>query len=165
MVPKLYTVAWPGPGTVSTMGHPAGGWLLEEKVRALRAAGVDVVVSAQTDAERVLCDLVEEERAVVAAGMRYVCLPVEDRGVPEVEAAVAMVRPLYALYLDGAHVVFHCWAGVGRASLLAAMLLGMDGVPPREAWRLISAARGRDVPDTVEQVEWLAAWWLGEQRQ
>jgi protein-tyrosine phosphatase len=161
LYPRLYTVTWPGPGTVSTMAHPAGGALLEGKIRGLRRLGVDVLVSAQTDEERVECDLVDQERAVVAAGLQYVCFPIPDRSVPDVAAAVDVVERLHSLYRRGAHVVFHCWAGIGRSSLLAALLLGMEGVEPGEAWRLISAARGFPVPDTVEQEEWLAAWWAG----
>ncbi|WP_090006633.1 hypothetical protein [Lentzea albidocapillata] len=134
---------------------------LEGKVRGLRRVGVDVLVSAQTDSERVECDL-DDEEVVVAAGLRYACFPIEDRGVPDVESAVAAVQPLHALYRRGAHVVFHCWAGVGRSSLLAG-LLGMDGVSPREAWGWISAARGVVAPDTAEQGEWLAAWWDGRE--
>lgn len=161
MLPTLYTVAWDGPGVVSTMAHPAGGALLEGKVRGLRRLGVDVVVSAQTDSERVECDLVDQDRVVVAAGLQYVCFPIADRSVPDVDAAVAVVSGVHALYRRGAHVVFHCWAGIGRSSLLAGLLLGMEGVEPGEAWRLISAARGFPVPDTGEQEEWLAAWWAG----
>ncbi|WP_189157578.1 protein-tyrosine phosphatase family protein [Lentzea pudingi] len=143
------------------MCHPAGGVYLEGKVRALRRLGVDVLVSAQTDEERVECDLVDQERVVVAAGLRYVCLPIPDRSVPDVASAVAVVEPLDALYRRGAHVVFHCWAGIGRSSLLAGLLLGMEGVEPGEAWRLISEARGCSVPDTAEQGEWLTGWWAG----
>lgn len=163
MRPLLYTVARPGPGTVSTMSHPAGGMYLEGKIRELRRVGVDVLVSTQTDSERVECDLVDEEKVVVAAGLQYVCFPIEDRAVPDVESAVAAVQPLHALYRRGAHVVFHCWAGIGRSSLLAGLLLGMDGVSPGEAWGLIAAARGWVVPDTAEQGEWLAAWWDGRE--
>ncbi|WP_394614734.1 hypothetical protein JNUCC0626_33440 [Lentzea sp. JNUCC 0626] len=145
------------------MAHPAGGRLLEGKVRGLLGAGVGVLVSLQTDSERVECDLVDEERVVGAAGIRYLCLPIPDRGVPSVAAAVGVVRPVYEAYLGGAHVVFHCWAGVGRSSLMAGMLLGMDGVSPGEAWGLIGAARGRGVPDTPEQAEWLDAWWVSRE--
>jgi protein-tyrosine phosphatase len=155
----IYTVSHPGPGAVSTMGHPAGGVFLEAKLRDLRRLGVDVLVSAQTDDERVECDLVDEERMAVATGLQFVRFPIADRAVPNVSEAVAVVRPLHAMYRAGAHVVFHCWAGIGRSSLLAALLLGMDGVEPEEAWRLISTARGLPVPDTGEQREWLASWW------
>src|SRR4051794_29133699 len=104
------------------MSHPAGGALLADKARELRRLGVDVLVSAQTDSERVECDLVDEERVVTAAGLRYVRFPIEDRTVPVAAEAVACVRPLHTMYREGAHVVFHCWAGIGRSSLLAALL-------------------------------------------
>lgn len=159
MLPKIYTVARPGPGAVSTMSHPAGGTLLEGKLRGLRQLGVDVLVSAQTDAERVECDLVDQARTAAAVGLEFVCFPIDDMTVPDVRSAVEAVRPLHAWYRAGAHVVFHCRAGIGRSSLLAGLPLGMDGVEPGEAWRLISAARGFRVPDTGEQEEWLAGWW------
>jgi protein-tyrosine phosphatase len=141
------------------MAHPAGGVFLESKLRGLRRLGVDVLVSAQTDSERVECDLVDEERMAIAAGLQFICFPIEDRTAPDVAAAVSAVRPLHTMYRAGAHVAFHCWAGIGRSSLLAALLLGMDGVEPGEAWPLISTARGFPVPDTREQEEWLAGWW------
>ncbi|MEV6240236.1 hypothetical protein [Lentzea sp. NPDC051838] len=164
LLPTIFTVTHPGPGAVSTMGHPAGGDLLEGKLRGLRSLGVDVLVSAQTPAERVECDLVDEPRVASACGLQFVSFPIEDRTVPSVSDAVACVRPLHALYREGAHVVFHCWAGIGRSSLLAGLLLGMDGVPPGEAWRLISEALGFAVPDTREQEEWLSAWWGDRER-
>jgi protein-tyrosine phosphatase len=139
---------------------PSGrGSVPKGKVRGLRRLGVDVLVSAQTDSERVECDLVDEERVATAAGLRCACFPIEDRTVPVTAAAVAFVQPLHAMYRQGADVVFHYWAGIGRSSLLAALLLGMDGVEPAEAWRLIAAVRGLPVPDTWEQEEWLASWW------
>ncbi|MGW4208152.1 protein-tyrosine phosphatase family protein [Lentzea sp. NPDC004789] len=143
------------------MAHPAGGALLEGKVRGLRQLGVDVLVSAQTDEERAECDLPHEAAVVTAAGMQFVSFPIEDRGVPEVADAVAVVEPLHEMYRRGAHVVFHWWAGIGRSSLLAALLLGMDGVAPAPAWRLIAAARGFEVPDMAEQKRWLEEWWTG----
>jgi hypothetical protein len=157
--PTIYTVAHTGPGTVSTMAHPPGGALLEPYVRGLRRLGVDVLVSAQTDSERDECFLTDQAAVVAAAGLSFVCVPIEDRTAPLGEEVVAPVAALYSLYRAGAHVVFHCWAGIGRSSLLAALLLGMDGVQPASAWSLISAARGFPVPDTRQQEEWLAAWW------
>lgn len=159
MRPTIYTVSHAGPGTVSTMAHPPGGDLLAPYVRGLRRLGVDVLVSAQTDSERVECELEEQASVVADAGLKFVCVPIEDRTAPLGEEVVEPVASLYALYRAGAHVVFHCWAGIGRSSLLAALLLAMDGVEPEDAWRLISTARGFPVPDTGEQEEWLARWW------
>lgn len=159
MRPTIYTVTHAGPGKVSTMAHPPGGPLLEPYVRGLRRLGVDVLVSAQTDSERDECLLSDQAAVVAAAGLSYVCVPIEDRTAPLGLEVVEPVASLYALYRAGAHVVFHCWAGIGRSSLLAALLLAMDGVEPEEAWKLISTARGFPVPDSRQQKEWLAAWW------
>lgn len=159
--PSIYTVSHPGPGLVSTMAHPPGGALLAPYVRGLRRLGVDVLVSAQTDDERVECDLIEQAAVVTAAGLEFVCVPIEDRTAPLGDVVGEPLASLYARYRAGAHVVFHCWAGIGRSSLLAAVLLGMDGVEPESAWRLISAARGFPVPDTGEQEAWLEEWWSG----
>ncbi|MEU3554682.1 hypothetical protein [Streptomyces fragilis] len=54
----------------------------------------------------------------------------------------------------GAHVVTHCRFGIGRASLLAAALLVLNGVDPETAWARIEQARGLAVPDTPEQRGW-----------
>lgn len=159
MRPTIYTVTHPGPGVISTMAHPPGGELLEPYVRGLRRLGVDVLVSAQTDPERVECELENQAAVVAAAGLKFVCVPIEDRTAPLGTEVVEPVAELYALYRAGAHVVFHCWAGIGRSSLLAALLLSMDGVEPDAAWAMISAARGFPVPDTGQQERWLADWW------
>ncbi|GGM59052.1 hypothetical protein ACFFX1_41745 [Dactylosporangium sucinum] len=73
-----------------------------------------------------------------------------------------MMRPaLYTVDTDGpgrlsTHVVAHCRIGIGRASLLAAGILALTGVPPERAWPLIERARGLPVPDTPEQRAWPA---------
>ena len=121
-------------------------------------------MSAQTDSERAECDLVDQAATVVAAGLRYACVPIEDRTAPLGDEVIAPLRELHSLYRGGAHVAFHCWAGIGRSSLLAAVLLGMEGVEPDAAWELISEARGFPVPDTRDQQTWLASWWESEGR-
>jgi protein-tyrosine phosphatase len=141
------------------MAHPPGGALLEPFFRRLRDAGVDVLVSAQTDDERIECDLIEQAAAAEAVGLTYVGIPIENRTAPLDSFDFGPVESVHEMYRRGAHVVLHCWAGIGRSSLLAAVLLGMDGVEPAEAWRLISEARGFSVPDTGEQSDWLETWW------
>ncbi|MFI1018865.1 hypothetical protein [Streptomyces sp. NPDC020965] len=55
---------------------------------------------------------------------------------------------------NGAHIVTHCPAGIGRSSLLAAALLVLNGVQPNTAWVHLERARGLTVPDTAEQRDW-----------
>jgi hypothetical protein len=42
----------------------------------------------------------------------------------------------------------HCWAGIGRLSLIAAALLVRLGTSADQAWDAIAKARGRAVPET-----------------
>lgn len=56
---------------------------------------------------------------------------------------------------QGKGVAIHCRQGVGRAGMIAASLLVEQGVPPAEAIRRVSAARGIQIPETPEQRLWI----------
>ncbi|MGW6917001.1 hypothetical protein ACWGB8_24705 [Kitasatospora sp. NPDC054939] len=89
------------------------------------------------------------------AGVRRRPLP--DRTVPDPAAVLPTLHGLARRLRDGAHVVTHCRAGLGRSSLLAASLLVLNGIDPDTAWSRIERARGLAVPDTAEQRRWPAA--------
>ncbi|MEW2490850.1 hypothetical protein [Streptomyces sp. NPDC048411] len=73
---------------------------------------------------------------------------------PDLTTILPTLHRLAEQLHDGAHVVTHCRAGIGRSSLLAAALLILNGVDPETAWNQIERARGLAVPDTAEQREW-----------
>jgi protein-tyrosine phosphatase len=68
-----------------------------------------------------------------------------------------VVTRLHALLVEGAAIAVHCRQGIGRSSLVVASVLVASGVGPEEAWRRVSEARGREVPDTAAQRAWLYA--------
>ena len=154
MRPTLYTVDLGGPGTLSTMARPRGGDWLAEEMSGLRDAGVDTLVCALTQAERDELDLTDEEQAAHDAGVKFVSLPIPDRGLPVLEVALPVLRALAGELRQGAHIVTHCRFGIGRASLLAASLLVLDGAEPADAWARLEKARGLPVPDTSDQRQW-----------
>ncbi|WNV91421.1 hypothetical protein [Umezawaea sp. Da 62-37] len=153
--PETYPVQRAFPGRLSTMAHPPGGADLVASMAALRTSGVDVLVSALTSGEEAALDLRDERSAAEAAGLEFHPLPIGDFGVPDRDAITPTLTALVAELRGGANVVVHCWAGIGRSSLIAASLLVLDGADPDEAWRLISAARGCPVPETDTQREWI----------
>jgi len=55
----------------------------------------------------------------------------------------------------GKNIGIHCRQSIGRAPLLAAILMMMFGVEPEEAFGRIGKARGRSVPETAEQLDWV----------
>ncbi|GAA3438300.1 protein-tyrosine phosphatase family protein [Kutzneria kofuensis] len=146
----IYTVDLPGPGRLSTMAKPRLGDL-----PTLRAAGVDILVCALTDEDFADAGLTDEPKAAVAAGLEFVHLPIPDWTVPDRDQILPVLRDLAARLDAGAGIVTHCWAGIGRSSLLAASIMVLRGLEPDDAWARITKARGYPVPDTEQQREWV----------
>ncbi len=153
--PTTYPVLHHFPGRVSTMPHPPGGSDLAAGMTSLRSRGTDIIVSALTPGEQTRLDLTEEAAVAEAAGMEFHSVPIGDFGIPDRDEITPTLTHLLERLHGGAHIVVHCWAGIGRSSLLAASLLVLDGVTPDDAWRLISDARGVSVPETDEQRAWV----------
>lgn len=152
----IYTVARDLPGTLSTMPAPAGGVELTDSVADLAEDGVDVVVSLLPPHQAAALELEDEESAATRAGLTFRSFPIADFGVPERAPAEEFLRTLSQDLDQGEHVAVHCWAGVGRSSLIAAALLVRRGTAPDAAWARIAEARGVPVPETDEQRAWVS---------
>src|SRR5262249_57272705 len=88
--------------------------------------------------------------------VEFVSSPFADRGVPaSASDALGLVRRLAALLAGGKAVAIHCRQGVGRSSLVAACVLASLREKPEEAFERVARVRGRPVPDTAEQREWV----------
>jgi protein-tyrosine phosphatase len=157
-VVSLYQVDWAGPGRLATMAHPPGGQALPAAMASLAGAGVDTLVSALCEDEVATLALAGQPGAAGSVGIEYVNLPIVDRGVPEPGAMPAVRKLADRLAGEvraGRFVVTHCWAGIGRSSMLAGATLVRLGADPARAWDLIRAARGFPVPDNPAQERWL----------
>ncbi|SDH78987.1 Putative phosphatase [Actinokineospora alba] len=152
----LYRIDTPGPGLLATMAKPRGDDWLDDEMAALAEAGVDVLVCAMPAAERAEVGLRGEPAAARGAGLTFMAIPIPDLTVPDHHSIRPALDELAGKFRAGASIVTHCRFGIGRASLLAASVLVLAGVEPEDAWRRIEAARGRPVPDTPEQREWVA---------
>jgi protein-tyrosine phosphatase len=109
-----------------------------------------------TTEETAELDLQEEEGRFRAAGLGFHAFPIPDLGVPPSRTDLAkLIRELEKVLRSGKNVAVHCRQGIGRSSLLVASLLVSAGVDPDEAFRRIGSARGRPVPETSEQREWV----------
>ena len=153
--PRLYPISRSGPGRLWTMAAPEGDDRLEEQIELLRDAGVTTLVSLLDEREAAGLGLADERVIAGRAGVRFVQLPTSDFGVPERSAALTVARELRNELLAGGGVAIHCRAGIGRSSLLAAVVLRLEGVRPAEAWVVIGRARGVRVPETQAQRDFL----------
>jgi protein-tyrosine phosphatase len=152
----IYWVGALSAGRLAVLPRPRGGDWLGDEVRSLRASGVEVLVSLLTREEATELDLAGELGCCAAAGVEFVSYPFADRGVPASAAdALGLVRRLADLLAGGKGVATHCRQGVGRSALVAACVLASLGERPEAALERVARARGRPVPDTAEQREWV----------
>jgi protein-tyrosine phosphatase len=156
MNPKLYWIKGPWPGKLAISARPRGGDWLEDEISGWRTAGVDVVLSLLTPQENKELELGTEADLAQAGGLRFLSLPVEDRGVPSSwDDAFRAVEKVGEMLRQGRNVAVHCRQGIGRSGMIAAAVLVKHGKTPDDALKLISDVRGVPVPETPEQREWV----------
>ncbi|GCE23006.1 protein-tyrosine phosphatase family protein [Dictyobacter kobayashii] len=157
---QLYSIRGLPAGQVSITARPRGGdWLVDE-MKGLREAGVDVLVSLLTIDEVNNFELEEEETYCLAQGISYANFPIEDRSVPPFsKPTFTFLERLNTHLTQGQHIAIHCRQGLGRAILIAASLLILNGFTPERAFEELSKARGYVVPETEEQRRWVIAFY------
>jgi protein-tyrosine phosphatase len=141
---------------IGIMPRPRGGDWLEDEIRSLRDSNVDIVVSLLEQAEIDELDLRDESGCCEKYGIIYLNYPIADRGVPRSdEEALNFSRRLVGLLKEKKNLVIHCRQGVGRSSVIAALVKILLGHPDETVFEEIGAARGCSVPDTSEQRDWI----------
>ena len=151
----VYWVETGAPGRLGILARPRAGDWLEDEMKALREAGLDVLVSLLTAEEEAELELQAERRFCEAAGMMFVSFPIDDRGTPESDSdAIALVERVERSVREGKAVGIHCRMGIGRSSMIAAGALVMLGVNGERAFELLASSRGLAVPDTEAQRHW-----------
>ncbi len=144
-------------GRLAIMPKPNGGEWLQQDISALRTAGVNVLVSMLCAEENQRFELEKEPDLCRAAGIDFMSYPIRDHSIPPDNADTRdFITQVHSRLIDGKSIVIHCYAGIGRSSLLAASLMVVQGSRVEEAFEYISRARGLQVPDTTEQLEWVS---------
>lgn len=150
--PMVFWVEASIPGRLAVVTRPRS----VAHFAALKAAGVDVLVSMMQPDEAANVGLGAAASHCARAGITFMSVPITDHGIPEtfelIEAAVATVATHLAA---GRGVGAHCYAGLGRSPLMIAAVLIHHGHTDQEAIALVSAARGIDVPEMDSQHAWL----------
>jgi protein-tyrosine phosphatase len=156
MQTELYWIEGPWRGQLANMPRPRGGDWLEGESASWQRLGIATIVSALTREEIAELELEKQQELSEKARIEFIPLPITDRGVPSsANDVLSVVRRLEQKLASGNKVAIHCRQGIGRAALLAACVLAASGVDPASALKRIAAARGRAVPDTSEQEQWI----------
>ncbi len=152
-----YRVAAALPGALWIMPHPPAEHLAGT-LAGLRQAGIGRLLSLLPEAEEAALGLAAEPAACAAEGLIFSRFPIEDFQLPEPGPFAGLVTELARDLRQGDQVVLHCQAGIGRSGLLAACTLVALGTAPSATIAQVSAARGREIPDTEEQRAFILAF-------
>lgn len=156
MIAEVFWINEKFPGRIALVPRPRGGEWLEDEAAAWAAAGLDVIVSMLDAEETRAFELEREAEFCAGVGIEFIAFPVTDRSVPDLNQAFwQLTEKLKNFLVKGKNVGIHCRQSIGRAPLLAAVLMALFGIEPEEAFRQLSAARGVEVPETAEQRAWL----------
>jgi protein-tyrosine phosphatase len=155
----IYWITGSGPLHLAIMSCPGGGALLEPDIRFLQSESVDILVSLLTREEIAHLDLKTEPALCATHGIEFRSFPITDHSIPASYQDVAG----FAIKLEremraGKAIAIHCFAGIGRSSLMAACVLAVHGMPLERAFNQIRDARGCNVPETQAQREWVESF-------
>ena len=155
----IYWITGSGPLHLAIMPCPQGGKWLQDEIRALQTESVDILVSLLTPEEITDLDLSQEPELCAAHGIEYRSFPIKDHDVPSSHTVVAdFAGKLEQELKAGKAIVIHCFAGIGRSSLMAACVLVIHGRSAIDAFNQIRQVRGCHVPDTGAQFEWVESF-------
>lgn len=157
MPTELFWIEGSWPGRLAIAARPRGGDWLDDEVRGWRRAGLEVIVSLLTRDECADLELSAEAESCKSEGMQFLSFPIDDRGVPTSrKATFDFLKGLENSLQEGKSIAIHCRQGIGRSALITAALLVMSGATAEAALPRVSVARGCPVPETSEQVAWVA---------
>ena len=148
----------PGKTQPSSM---TGGWNrdLDADVAAITDWGAAAVVTLIEPHEIESLEVAGLGKAVAAAHMDWIHLPIPDVSVPDrkfEDAWTIAGEGLRARLRDGFDVLVHCKGGLGRAGMIAARLLAELGTAPGEAVERVRAARDRAIETPAQLAHVLA---------
>ena len=144
------------PPQLAIVPRPRGDDWLADDLAALRADGIDILVSFLEDFEAAELGLSEEWKLAEQAGMEFISYPIPDRNLPENFSSFReLVNRLADAVRAGKKVGAHCRGCIGRSTLLIASVMIALGVDSETALHHIERARGLVVPDTMEQQRWI----------
>jgi protein-tyrosine phosphatase len=158
MTKNVYWITAAQPHRVAIVARPRGGDWLEDDIKRFSTEGIGVLVSMLTPEESAELGLSDEGKFCDQFGISFSNLPIADRSVPNEFEIGAPLDTLVKQVQLGKGVGFHCRAGIGRSSMLAALVLGRLGWTTDAAFRAISEPRGCPVPDTLEQEQWVQSF-------
>lgn len=161
---RIAELAVPGGGAIGitfcpgkcapSMFGPAWQRDLEADLEVIQQWGAQVVVTLVERFELAALQVAALGERVQARGMRWLHLPIVDVGVPSAAFERRWSEELAGLLAalrSGGKVLVHCKGGLGRAGLVASLLLIEAGERPEAAIRRVRQARPGAIETPAQQ--------------
>ena len=155
MQAEMYEIVPCPQGWLAIMPRPREGMWLKSELASLKIRGVTDLVSMLTPQEDIEVGLQNEAQFCAEVGLRFHRHPVTDRGIPQQPAFNDFITTLLPVLKQNGFIAIHCRAGIGRSTVAAAALLCRLGVSAADAVTRITEARGFEVPDTYDQLDFI----------
>ena len=133
---------------------------LDTDLTALKSQETNFIVTLVEPFELDLLKVPNLGEQVAVHGMDWLHLPIRDQEVPTnafEDTWPTACADILARLEAGENVVLHCRGGLGRAGLVAAIILLETGLQPDEAMRAIRGIRPRAI-ETIPQEEYVLAY-------
>ena len=151
----IYKMAQVGLGTLYAMPCPLAEDLNEQLIR-LKARGINRVISLLEIDEARKLGVADEAELCRKHELGYENFPIRDFSTAADPATFrSLVAKISAQLVEGDNIVVHCYAGIGRTGILVGATLIENGFSAREAAEVMSSSRGKNMPQTQEQYEFL----------
>jgi protein-tyrosine phosphatase len=155
-VEEVFWIEGNSPVPLAIVLCPRGGSTLKDELREIARSGVQTLVSLLEPDEADWLGLSEESALAAELGMHFISYPIQDVHVP---VNLHMFRKFAADLADrlraGERIGLHCRGSIGRAPLTAACTLIHLGWDAKDALAAIQSARGCEIPNTSEQLQWV----------
>ena len=153
--PNIFELRQIGAGILCIMPCPRSDSLAQDLGHYMQL-GINKIVSLLENKEAIKLGVALEDRLCQELGIEFQSFPIPDRKIPaQLNKFENLVEQLYAELQQGKNITVHCFAGIGRTGVLAGRLLMRDGMSPQDAIELMSQIRGRNMPQSQEQYEFL----------
>ncbi len=156
---NIYPVTTLLNGRIALAPCPKGGEALEGEISFLRQNGYRLVISMLTPEEQQQHGLTEEQAICERHHIGYLNYPIRDEVADSDEATLAFVhkvRQQIEQLADEENILFHCRGGVGRSSMMIALVLANDELPVGDIFAQLTKARGETTPESTEQLQWVS---------
>jgi predicted protein tyrosine phosphatase len=155
MQAEMYEIIPCPQGRLAIMPRPRGDAWLRAELASLKFRGVTDLVSMLTPAEDAQLGLSSEAQICAELAIRFHRHPVPDHKIPVQPAFDDFITTLLPTLAQNGFIAIHCLAGIGRSTVALAALLCRLGLTAQEAIAAVSQARGFDVPETEEQIDFI----------